>query len=396
MEAEPELNSDNLQGSLFYWDGATNDAKLTMANIIDARNLGATTLSRVSLEDVEWNSSVSKETHEGHLLKLIDQQTGEELQARAKIVISAAGPWTDSVLKSCLNKDHHKAMLAPTRGSHIVVPQGKLPVNHAIVITHPKDGRVLFAIPWENFTVIGTTDIFDQHGPDQCHITKTEVQYLLDAANEQFPKAKLQKEDIVSVWSGLRPLVAPPDQADASAISREHVLNYLEPGMIVIAGGKLTTYRAMAEECVDFAIESSSDWHQPLCPSRPRLKTKKRKLPTVTLPFRADEEISPEQMPEQMPKKMIGESEAGRIDSKKLLEICEYECPLSLEDLMVRRLDLYYKESNNGLDLLPKLKAPLSEFFNWSEDDWQKEVQAYKSYLELSTWKALERKDPTK
>jgi len=379
LKNEPQLRSNELVGSIFYWDGATDDARLTLANILDAREGGADCLSRVNLTQIQFDKS---DKHE-HLITLQNSlNRAQYFHTKAKVVISSAGPWTDSLLK---NLGHNRPkLLAPTRGSHIVVPFKKLPSKHAVVIFHPKDGRVLFTIPFGDFTVLGTTDEFDGNSPDSTHITAQEVDYLIAAAKEYFPKAEIKKDDITSTWAGLRPLLAPPDKASASQISREHHIEWIDPALLVIAGGKLTTHREMAEQCVDRALLESQNWNTPLGNSKSSAcKTHNRVLPkTLYSPLNSPVESS------------VGTSESSRFDKNTLEGILKTQMVLSLEDFMVRRTQIYYKEAQNGLELLPQLKSSFLKILLWDESKWNSEVENYKNYLRKNVWEPLGRSAP--
>src|SRR5690606_9289106 len=134
----------------------------------------------------------------------------------------------------------------------------KLPVNHAVCCTHPEDGRVLFAIPWGDRTYIGTTDTDDDEDPEFVRATRSDIDYLLNAAAHYFPDHALEDDDVIATWAGLRPLMAPAGASDdisESAVSREHQIIIGQDGLITIAGGKLTTFRKMSKEVVDTAVK---------------------------------------------------------------------------------------------------------------------------------------------
>lgn len=374
-QLEPQLRTERLTGSIFYWDGSTNDALLTLANVLDTRAHGGVTLSRVRLTGVEWNATESR-TPKGHLLKLNDEKTGREFSARARVVCCAAGPWTDFIPGLWPEGKGPGAgaprLLATTRGSHIVVPASRLPTKHAVVLTHPKDARVLFSIPWADSTILGTTDLFDRENPDQVAISSEEVDYLLDAGNHFYPGVKLKREDVLSTWSGLRPLLAPPENASESEISREHHIEWREPGLVVVAGGKLTTHREMAQQVLERVEIETKTWVPVPGPVYAATLTKERPLPLI-----GSERDGP-----ALPR------------DERLAEICRTQIVLSLEDLFVRRTDVFYREPTNGWSHLPRLKSMLCAELGWSDDDWTKQVEAYREYLRKNLWAPLGRSEP--
>lgn len=376
-ELEPELNQEGLSGAIHYFDGATDDARLTLANILDAHQLGAVTLSRVECAGVEWNKKVPDSGTASHSVELEDKITGEKKKVQARVVVSAAGPWTDELLEK-LGKSKRK-LLRPTRGSHIVVKQDKLPLKHAVVMTHPLDGRVLFAIPWSEYSVLGTTDLDDTNSPDQTQITTDEVDYLINSAKYYFPKCHIVRDDVVSTWTGLRPLIAPSDTGgSASSVSREHYLNFDDPGLLLIAGGKLTTYRQMAEDCVLKVIEETKRWKLPVGNASRETLTNTRAIPRIYEPTAKSE--------------FLGTSESGKLNTADVEAILKTQMVLTLEDFMVRRTSIYYKENQNGWKLVPKLKASFQKVLNWDDSKWNAEVEDYKKYLEHHMGAALGRK----
>lgn len=369
LREEPALRGQDLNGAIFYWDGLTDDALLTLANIVDARTAGAECLARTSCTGIDWATPSAKEPTL-HTIRLRDTLHGRELTARARTVVSATGPWSDQLLK-----DFGKArapLLKTTRGSHIVVSRERLPVKHAVVMTHPRDGRVLFVIPWENVSVVGTTDLFDATGPDEVKISPDEVHYLLEAANEFFPSCRLEQKDVWSAWAGLRPLLAPPSESSAAAVSREHHIEWIEPGLCLIAGGKLTTHREMAEQVVERLFQETAHWKFPPGPGFRPTVTHERPLPRLS-------------------------GGAARfkqptiLAAADILEICRTEMVLDLEDLFVRRTGLYYRLPDNGESLVNAWAEPLKKFFGWSNADWKREVEAYATYVDTQVREPLGR-----
>jgi glycerol-3-phosphate dehydrogenase len=237
-ELEPGLRREGLRGGTLYWDCATDDARLTLENILDARALGVVALNHVRatrflMEGERFVGVEAEDTHGG----------AGPIAVRGKVVVNATGPWCDE-LRHLYGAPE---ILSPTKGVHIVVDHARLPVGRALLVREAK--RVVFCIPWGARTVVGTTDTFYRGAPEDA-----DVDYLLEVGNHYFPGAKLAIDDVLATWSGLRPLLRPPTDAAASAVSREHHLES-RAGLVTIAGGKLTTYRRMAAEVVDRVCE---------------------------------------------------------------------------------------------------------------------------------------------
>jgi len=181
---------------------------------------------------------------------VLESRFGEaRIVVRARRVVNVTGPWVDRVRH--LDDPDATPCLRLTKGVHIIVPRMRLPIVRAIVMHSPRDRRVLFAIPWAEHTLIGTTDTDFEGTQDDVKADDQDIDYLLEAANWFFPRAKLGVADVVSSYAGLRPLVADPDAADPSAVSREEEIFEAPSGLISLGGGKLTTHRLIATEIVD-------------------------------------------------------------------------------------------------------------------------------------------------
>ena len=253
-EEEPLLKRDDLKGAPLYYDCATDDARLTLENALDAAQAGAVIATYAKV--VELLRAPDSSRVIGAIIE--DTLSGQRKQVRASVIINATGPWTDSILKLSSPERVQSELIRPTKGVHIVVDRQRLPVNHAVVCFHPEDGRVLFAIPWGDRTYLGTTDTDYQGDPAQAAADSEDVDYLIEVSNMYFPSHPIERADVISTWAGLRPLIRPvtKGQVDESAVSREHqILVSPEDGLITIAGGKLTTYRRMSQEVVDVAVK---------------------------------------------------------------------------------------------------------------------------------------------
>ncbi|MBP6842053.1 MAG: FAD-dependent oxidoreductase, partial [Kofleriaceae bacterium] len=182
-----------------------------------------------------------------------DLLTGVEHRVGCRMLVIAAGPWTDEVGRDVGGVG--RPLLRPTKGVHIVVPRERLPIQRAITLISPVDGRVMFAIPWRERTVVGTTDTDYQGTADEVWADADDIAYLCASANGYFPAAHLTPADVIATWAGLRPLIR-SDASDESDVSREHEIFVRDDGSVIIAGGKLTTYRRMAIE----AVRKATDW----------------------------------------------------------------------------------------------------------------------------------------
>ncbi len=232
--AVPGIRVAGLRGGGSYLDGATDDARLTLAVVLSAVARGALALSRMEALALENGKS-------GASVRLRDRLSGEERTLTARAVVLAGGPRTDGLRARA---GLPSGWIRPTRGTHVLLPRERLPTDGAVIFPSPLDGRVMFLIPWPRFTVIGTTDL-DAPADAPVRATYPEVRYLLDSANGLVPEAGLGEEHVLATWAGLRPLLA-ADEDSPSARSREERVER-EGAIYTIAGGKLTGYRSMAE-----------------------------------------------------------------------------------------------------------------------------------------------------
>jgi glycerol-3-phosphate dehydrogenase len=243
LELEPKLRRQGLRGAALYYDCWTDDARLTLETALGAREEGAVIANYIELD------GFIKEAGRIVGASLRDCLAGTRFEIRARCVVNASGPWADHVRH--LDDAGAAPCLRPTKGVHIVVPRARLGNTHAVVMHSPRDKRVLFAIPWGEHDIVGTTDTDFSGSPDQVVADENDVEYLLESINWFFPQARLRPDEIVSSYAGLRPLVAPADDRDPSAVSREEAVLQSASGLITLAGGKLTTYRWVAKEIVD-------------------------------------------------------------------------------------------------------------------------------------------------
>jgi glycerol-3-phosphate dehydrogenase len=240
LAREPQLRRDGLRGGAVYYDASTNDARLTLANALDARAAGATLLNHARARDL----CVTDGTVRG--VNVVDAESGEQVEVRAKVVVNATGPWSDDLRR--LDSAERPAVRG-SKGAHVVVPNNRVGNGGALTLLSPTDGRVLFVVPSGDQTIIGTTDTFTSESPDDVRATAEDQTYLLNAANFFFPAARLAASDVISAWAGIRPLIPTRDATPQSA-SREHEITESEHGLVSITGGKLTTYRVMAADVV--------------------------------------------------------------------------------------------------------------------------------------------------
>ncbi len=246
---EPTLSPEGLLGGARYFDAQVDDARLVLATVRSAVEMGAAAANRLAAE-------ILVEEGRARGVRVRDAEAGgaSEWEIRASVVVNATGPWSDeTALETGISRE---PLLRPTRGTHIHVRRDRIGHQRALIFESALDGRIMFVLPWGDLTLIGTTDEDYEGPPEEVRPTGGDVSYLLDSTNRLFPEARLTAEDVISAWAGLRPLVAGEAGEDEDEVSREHVILEEIPGLVTIAGGKLTSHRAMAEEIIDRVVES--------------------------------------------------------------------------------------------------------------------------------------------
>ncbi|MCG8588391.1 MAG: glycerol-3-phosphate dehydrogenase/oxidase [Proteobacteria bacterium] len=383
----PLLRSDGLAGAGLYADGQVDDVRLVLETLKSARRLGAEAVNHAEVVGLLHRPGGGVDGARVH-----DVQTGRLYDLRAHAVVNAAGAAVERVL--ALERRVETPELRPAKGVHLVVPSGRLTADAAVVF-EARDGRHVFLIPWDEVTLIGTTDEFSDE-PDAPVVHIEEVHYLLDAVNAAFPHAALTTNDLRSVFAGVRPLVAAPDAATPStSVSRDDRVTRDAPGLVSVVGGKLTTHRAMAQRVVDRVLaELPGDRRSEAGPSR-----------TAALPLRdesfdrdafvnelvarfgvdawraellirahgaAAEDLLARAKPEW--RRPIGTS---RYLWAEIVYALENECALSLCDLFERRLRLAIFAEGQGLAELDALSRFAAEQAGWSEARRGEEARAY-------------------
>jgi glycerol-3-phosphate dehydrogenase len=263
-ERLPGLNPDGLTGAVRYFDGLTNDARLVLDTLRSAAKAGAAVLNYATWQNATrgpdglWECSIADTLASPGFPNTVNSTelpAASAVKIQARTVINATGPWADGL-------PHSAVKLRLTKGIHLVVDRARLPVPDSVVMTEEK--RILFGIPWGDRTILGTTDT-DYNGPlDDIRANAADTAYVLGIANEFFPSACLTAADVISAWAGVRPLLASPS-GKPSDLSRSHKIDGPEPGWWDVAGGKLTTYRLMAEQTVDRLVRFLK---QPAAPCR--------------------------------------------------------------------------------------------------------------------------------
>ena len=246
VEEIPSIRTDGLLGGTRYFDGQFDDARLAINLARTASEQGGVVANGARVVGLVKDDDGAIR---GALVR--DEEGGEELEVLARVVINATGPFADGLRR--MDREDAPSIIEPSQGVHLVLDKSFIPGDSAIMVPHTDDGRVMFAIPWYDVAIVGTTDTPVDDVPVEPRPRDEEVDFILETANRYLARPAT-RDDVRSVFAGIRPLVRTTDASSTAAISREHSI-LIEPtsGLVTIAGGKWTTYRHMAEEVVDQA-----------------------------------------------------------------------------------------------------------------------------------------------
>ena len=240
----PTVNSQGLEGGILYYDGQFDDARFAITLLRTLFDQGGVALNYAPVTGLlKQNDAICGAVAE-------DSETGETFECRAKVVINATGIFSDDLRR--MDEPASSKILAVSQGSHVVLPREFLPGNSALMIPRTSDGRVLFAIPWHDRVVVGTTDDPVPHAEYEPRAMPDERRFIIDHI-ERFLGRRPKPEEILSMWSGQRPLVKQSDASSTAAISRDHTVLISKAKLVTVTGGKWTTYRKMGEDVVNQA-----------------------------------------------------------------------------------------------------------------------------------------------
>jgi glycerol-3-phosphate dehydrogenase len=371
----PSLNSDGLMGGYLYYDAAMDDCRIVIRVLSEAVDAGGTALNYASVEKLLLDN---KGQVCGVAIKDMASADGKTIEVKAKAVVNACGPWADQVRQQI----GQPARLRRLRGSHLIFPRQKLPVDRAVTLLHPKDMRAMFVIPWEGATILGTTDIDHDPGLDKTHsepfAAGNEISYMMEAATLLFPGVKLTRDDVISSFSGLRPIIKGGADTPGKE-SRTHAL-WQEDGLITITGGKYTTFRIMARQTVMAVLLKLG--------KLPVIKLGRvfPRLPDIKAP-----NINPgvlaylkgrhgRETAEMI--KTAGAGELERIGNlpnvwAELRWAAREEAVVHLADLLLRRVRIGMLLPGGAQEHLERIRTIIQAELGWNDERWQQEAAAY-------------------
>ncbi|MDT0165985.1 glycerol-3-phosphate dehydrogenase/oxidase [Actinotalea sp. AC32] len=399
----PDLKHEAAVGAVRYWDASVDDARLVVTLVRTAASYGAHAASRTQVVEL-----TKRGTGVVNGAVVVDLETGREITVRADQVINATGVWTEET-ESLADTEGGLHVLA-SKGIHIVVPRDRIRGDVGLILQTEKS--VLFVIPWSRYWVIGTTDTPWKQELQHPVATAADIEYVLDHANQVLERP-LTKDDIIGTWAGLRPLLQPGTKEGTSSakVSREHTVASPAPGLTVIAGGKLTTYRVMAEDAVDFALGSRAKQLPSITDRIPLagaeghavLQRQARRIAETYGWTRAmvdhllhrygsmlDEIID---MVEEQPDLARPLENAPAYLRAEVAYAASHEGVLHLEDVMLLRTRLVYEQADQGLSAAEEIAGIVGERLGWDEQTRRSEVDAYRARCEAEAAAAAEQTD---
>ena len=359
----PTLEPDGLRGGVVYHDGQFDDSRLLINLIQTAVEQGALVLNYTPVTALVKDAS-GKVTG----LAFRDEESGREHVLGARCVINATGPFCDQLRH--LDDPAAEPIIAPSQGVHVVLPREFLAGHAAIMVPHTRDGRVLFAVPWHGHVLVGTTDTPISGVSLEPRAQEREVDFILETAGRYMAKCPT-RADILSVFTGIRPLVKTKSDANTSALSRDHTIQVSPSGLMTIVGGKWTTYRKMAEDAVDRAGELAS------LPERPCVTRNLRvhgfpNLPEVSGPlanYGSDAQKIAD-LARKQPVLATPLHESLPICGAQIVWAARHEMARTLDDVLARRTRALFLNARAALAMAPAAARLLGDTLG-HDDDWQ-------------------------
>lgn len=378
----PGAKFENSCGGSQFTDAMTDDGRLVLRLIQEAQQLGGQALNYVEVTEL------IKQSHADNRYQVTGvvarpKEAESPLSLSANVVVNATGAWANQLFE----QTEEQFPLRPLRGSHLILPAWRLPVATAISVLHPHDNRPVIIYPWQNATVVGTTDVEHQRALDkEPVISRMELDYLLDCVTHQFPAAKITQQDIISTYAGVRPVVASGGLVKPSKEKREHCIKQSN-GVITVAGGKLTTFRVIAEEVLKLVLSAQEiakiDFSSAIFDSA---------NPIDKYCYKKNKQLLSEHILEKIVGNYGGLAEAfiTQFNRQQLSYIgysnnlwaelvwaMKYEQVYHLDDLLLRRTRIGNLLPNGAMENMSHIKTLCLSHLDWSEQQWERELARY-------------------
>jgi glycerol-3-phosphate dehydrogenase len=366
----PLLKSQGLKGGVVYHDGQFDDSRMALALARSCVEKGGLVLNYFKVTGL-----LKDETSKIYGVEAIDCSSGDIFKLKAGLVINATGVFADDIAR--MDNPDSRPTIRPSQGVHIVLNRSFLQSDSAIMIPKTDDGRVLFAIPWYNEVVVGTTDTpLDTISMEPVALEK-EINFILQTAQNYLVKPP-KREDVLCIFAGLRPLAANPDNpASTREVSRRHKITLSNSGLLSIIGGKWTTYRRMAEETIDKAIKSGFLEKRKCVTADLRLSALPENNSAGRLHIYGESYSEIEMMIKEKPELGLPIHPRLPYSRAEIRWICKNEMPFTIEDVLARRTRALLLNARASAEIAPEVAELMSEEFGFN-DKWQKDqVESY-------------------
>jgi glycerol-3-phosphate dehydrogenase len=372
LERLPTLKTEGLRGGAIYYDGQFDDARLLIHMVLTAYEQGATQLNYV---EVTGFTKDDQDFLNGVLAR--DIETGEEFHASAKVVVNATGAFSDILRQKALPSA--VPMIEPSQGIHLVFGPEFLQAESAVLVPRTTDGRVLFAIPWHGHTLVGTTDTPITTPQLEPVAMEQEIEFILATAAQYLEKPP-KREDVLSVFAGIRPLVRAPGAVSTAALSRDHVIHIDKSGLMTITGGKWTTYRHMAEDCVNQAATLGQLAEGPCRTQHLRIHgyhTDAKEFGDLAMYGTDAPEIR--KLVQANPK--LGEKLHSALPYIKaeVVWAVRYEMAQTIEDVLARRTRALFLNARAALEMAPKVADLMTPELGWDSENKAKQIAEFQT-----------------
>jgi glycerol-3-phosphate dehydrogenase len=396
LELAPSLKAEGLKDGFIYYDGQTDDTRLTMTVLRTAAKQGALTANYAELKGLGRSERPSPSIE---IARVRDVLSGDEFVIRAGTIINAAGVWAGKI-EAMAGKSN--VVIEPAKGVHLTLPREALPVTeYAVVLPETPDGRLLFIVPWNTRVTLGTTDT--KGGDiDQPVADDDDIDYLIDTANA-YLRTKIDRSQVISSWAGYRPLISPANSdGHTSKLSRTHVVLDGPGGMITIVGGKLTTYRRMAQDTLDHLARREGRPIQHPTENLPLDGAQGFEACSAQLTQAADRYGWSKDIVARL-SEYGGEADAllHMIASDaalarpivpdlpyvmaEVIYACRHEMAMSLDDVLTRRLHLNFEDWSRGVEPAPRVANVMARELGWSASEVEAQVARYRDKIEADS-----------
>jgi glycerol-3-phosphate dehydrogenase len=360
----PTLEQEGLRGGVLYHDGQFDDSRLLISLAQTAANHGACLMNYARVVRL-------LKDQEGLVNGLVfqDAESNHEHTLFARCVINATGPFCDELQRH--DNPEAEPMIAPSQGVHIVLDRSFLPADTAIMVPHTRDGRVMFAIPWHGHVVVGTTDTPITEVHLEPIPQEGEIDFILETARNYLAHRPTRK-DVLSVFTGIRPLVNAARSSSTAALSREHTITISKSGLLTIAGGKWTTYRKMAEDCLEHAIVLARLEERPCITQRlPIHGTTHEGSPAGPLTVYGSDAAQIEELARKQPKLQNPLHSALPIIGAQVIWAMRHEMARTVDDVLARRTRALFLNARAAIEMAPAvaelMAAELGQSQAWQE-----------------------------